>query len=230
MSDSESDHDYLDDEEIEPLQEGGWDGAPPQNVPTKNKEPSQEQITQAIADMISSDKYTEEYINDVISGKKLPPGLEYDMNKTVNQMTTNGLEMQSDEIKLMSYENKKKLTQCSGCARCYNSDMITRNDQLCWHCFFWMNYDINARPFCDGNEGLTIVQYILKCHEEHNEHICTKHTEHGGCFLCEYKLSIPILCVKDEHLLVPEKEEPTEIITNELDVPRETFNTVSISI
>ena len=108
--------------------------------------------------------------------------------------------------------------------------MITKNDKSCWHCFFWMNYEIHMRPYSDGPEGLTIVEYILKCHEEHDASTCTKHTERGGCFLCEHKLSFPILCVKDEHLLKPKEEiiDVAKIETN--DDPVEKFDKITINI
>ena len=197
-----------------------------------NDEPTQDQITQAIADMINSDKYTEDEINDVICGKKLPPNIKMPENKNKTRINTVGIEINDPLIKTMPLAEKAKLKQCSMCARVFTLDMITRNDETCWHCYFWMNYDIDKRPTCDGPEGLTIVQYILKCHEEHDSNNCVKAASYGDCFLCDYKLGRPILMVRDEKLLDEQKEpEQPKAVVDDLSTKTENkFKKITISI
>lgn len=198
-----------------------------------NNEPSQNQLTQIIADMISSNKYSEDEINDVICGKKIPPEIigKLQVNIKKQNIDTVGVEINDPIIKSMTRDDKLSIKQCSMCARCFNKDMITCNDEICWHCYFWMNYDIDKRPICDGPEGMTIVQYILKCHEEHDTNNCPKFSAYNNCFLCDYKLDHPILCVQNEELLKSQSSEPEKVNTNELSTPRiEEFKKITISI
>jgi hypothetical protein len=109
------------------------------------------------------------------------------------------------------------LKYCEMCGKFYSDDMICytgldkesllknkkQNDDgtMCWHCFFWLNYDVSNRSVSDGVYGMTIAEYVLKCKDEHNTETCTRRTQHGGCFLCEYLLEFPIIDIRDAHLL-----------------------------
>ena len=172
----------------------------------KNKLTADE-LTLVIADMINSNKYTDDEINDVICGKNEPPNIDI-LNKNKKKIIdTNGIKPDDPVIKNMTTAAKLDVKQCSACGKIFSKELITKSDNICWHCYFWMNYDIKFRAVCDGPENVTIAEYILKCHEEHDETKCTKFSSYKECFLCDYKFKRPILCIKDEHLLKPKKEE-----------------------
>lgn len=113
---------------------------------------------------------------------------------------TEGLDDNDQLFKILSSTQKKTLKKCNFCFKNYSHDMIVDAesiDIMCWHCLFWLNYDINSRKDVDGNLGMTISDYIFKCQENHNMELCTKRTDQGGCFLCEYKLGYILPDIKD---------------------------------
>lgn len=86
---------------------------------------------------------------------------------------------------------QKNLKKCMVCYKNFAHKMVVDSEAaepMCWHCLFWLNYDPSSRKDVDGNLGKTIADYILECHDQHNIETCTKRTDQGGCFLCEYKL------------------------------------------
>lgn len=75
------------------------------------------------------------------------------------------------------------------------------NDQTCYHCYNWMNYSIYSRDGIDGKNGnMYIVDYILKCRDDHDPCECDKNSEMGGCFLCDFILGEPI-----DKIMYPER-------------------------
>lgn len=106
---------------------------------------------------------------------------------------------------IVDVNSKKNTMMCIYCEKYYGIDMVTdkyAEDMMCIHCFFWMNYDMKLRKTCDGGTiGITIVEYVLKCSEQHDSTKCKRHTNHGGCFLCEYKMGIKIENIKDSDKL-----------------------------
>jgi len=126
----------------------------------------------------------------------------------VEPLSTEGVKEHDVAYSKLSYAARKTLQYCEMCGKYYSGDMMVADGKKnkddgsnCWHCFFWLNYDINNRPVCDGVFGMTIVEYVLKCHDEHNIASCTRRSDHGGCFLCEYKMDFPIIEIRDGHLL-----------------------------
>lgn len=115
---------------------------------------------------------------------------DYEDNKIneIIEITTDGITDQ--QLSNLCSEEKKNIKKCGFCFKNYKINMIVDVDTdeiMCWHCLFWLNYAPDVRKQVDGNLGMTIAEYILQCHEYHNVDNCTKKTDQGGCFLCEYK-------------------------------------------
>jgi len=134
------------------------------------------------------------------------------MNKNHNveialeHITTDGAS--ADELANVGSDILKSLIHCTFCNFYYKQDMIVpfqknddnnnnnnnknnkNNDEQCWHCFYWMNY--GSRKEVDGKYGNTIGDYIIKCKDVHEMNKCTRNSDSGGCFLCEYNLGLPI--------------------------------------
>lgn len=128
--------------------------------------------------------------------------IETDIKETnmSNVITTEGLLDNDNIYKKMSFQQKKNTRKCTFCFKNYNVDMFVDYESIelmCWHCLFWLNYDINNRKDVDGNLGMCISEYIHKCQQDHNIELCTKRTDQGGCFLCEYKLGYVLTDIKD---------------------------------
>jgi hypothetical protein len=155
----------------------------------KEKTVDKSKYTMSIANM---KKYAGgDYINS-FSEYKVKPDFKLSTDGVLNDGTTH---IPSSVI--------NSVHSCVYCNKIYTADMIMDihdiNDKSCWHCFFWMNYDISMRKTCDGAMGLTIADYILKCTDDHVIEGCIRMSDVGGCFLCEYKLGLPILSIKDGH-------------------------------
>lgn len=138
--------------------------------------------------------------------------LNDNVNNNVNNKIDNNINNKEDNVLISTegiseednivsnYVRSKNLKKCDVCQRYYSLDMIVDPeglDSMCWHCLFWMNYDITCRKDVDGNLGMCIADYIYKCEKDHNMEICTKRTDQGGCFLCEYKLGYILSDIKD---------------------------------
>jgi hypothetical protein len=109
---------------------------------------------------------------------------------------------------------KYGLKQCGFCNKFFKQDMIIPNksggqdDTQCWHCLFWMNYSVQTRKQVDGSHGMTIADYIMKCKDIHEIKTCTRNSDSGGCFLCEYNLGLPLTDIKDVYKLNRSSEIP----------------------
>lgn len=138
---------------------------------------------------------------------------QFQLQNALAQVTTEGVS--AHEMAELQLENSKnELKQCSFCNKFFKQDMLVpvfenkNEDAQCWHCLYWMNYSINTRKQVDGAYGLSIVEYIIKCKDIHEMDLCTRNTDSGGCFLCEFNLGLPITDVKDLYKL----KDPSSVI------------------
>lgn len=167
-------------------------------------------------------------LNSEYDNEKTDSGISDSENEDVEQkpkneysqeISTEGITMEEMSELDINIKNLN-LKQCTYCNKFYKEDMIipviddTNNESQCWHCLFWMNYTIPSRNLVDGTYGMTIVEYILKCKDVHEIASCTRNSDNGGCFLCEYNLGIPITDIKDLHKLNSETELPNDPIDN----------------
>jgi hypothetical protein len=150
-------------------------------------------------------------VKKVIPKAKIHKYKKPNINQAINfSITTDGIYNTSEAYANLSNNQRAKLVICDFCTKCYEPDVVFKDDPeniLCWHCFFWMNYDINKRADCDGTQGVTIVDYILKCGDKHKFQECTRNSDHGGCFLCEYKNGLEIENIKQKEKLYGDKNE-----------------------
>ena len=133
------------------------------------------------------------------------------------KLSTEGYSEDSLEFSNLPDASKKYMSQCGTCMKFFSPTMInyiSKEELLCKHCFFWLNYDITLRKETDGMYGTTIAKYILNCYTDHDSTKCSRMGDHGGCFLCEYKLGIPILDIKDAEMLDKEKLDKLNSQTN----------------
>lgn len=96
-----------------------------------------------------------------------------------------------------SFYKNVKLDQCSYCGHYYKQDMVTvyNSEISCYHCIFLFNYETSCRKKVDGTYGMTIVQYIAKCKNDHDVDLCY-HT--STCFICDYMSGVVLENVKVE--------------------------------
>ena len=93
------------------------------------------------------------------------------------------------------------LFQCNMCAKYYNNELkviydnTKLDDTSCYHCYYWIHYDVSNRLTMDGLYGLSIFDYIISCKDQHNPESCTRL---NSCFLCDYLNNKPITNIKDE--------------------------------
>lgn len=124
-------------------------------------------------------------------------------------VTTDGIEDTDKSYALLPYNVKKKLKRCDLCGKYFNDDMVLQmaeDDIQCWHCFFWLNYDVSKRVEVDGTYGITIVEYIIKCKDSHEQDKCKRNTDSGGCYLCEYLFGGDITDIKDRELIYGDED------------------------
>jgi hypothetical protein len=108
-----------------------------------------------------------------------------------------------DDLQQLNID-KINLHQCLICFKYFKEDMVVPldgQDQQCWHCLFWMNYSIDLRKQVDGAYGMSIAEYILKCKDVHTSDTCTRNSDNGGCFLCEFNIGIPITDINNLDIL-----------------------------
>jgi hypothetical protein len=97
------------------------------------------------------------------------------------------------------------LARCTYCGKYYQVAMITfdgQGQEQCLHCLFWMNYDETSRLEFDktcSQQGIGIAQYILDCNEIHNIATCIRGS--AGCFLCDFKMKVPICNILNPDML-----------------------------
>ena len=159
-----------------------------------------------------------------------------DANENIEQtnailLSTNGFLEDDINYKKLAYVTKKTLKSCGMCGKLYTNDMIiyiNDNELTCYHCFFWINYDLSLRDIADNTVHLTIAEYVLKCKDDHDITLCTRHINHG-CFLCEYKTGFSIINIKNAKLIYEETEE-TEILIDDDNIYNEIQNANDIVI
>ena len=118
--------------------------------------------------------------------------------------------MALEEAQKVANTGKIPLAQCDTCGKYYakqgTNSMMTyeymEGQPVCFHCMFWMNYDVTTRGNVDGVFGKTIVGYILQCKDYHDKITCTRHTNNGGCFLCDYLNGAPVEGVIESDMLL----------------------------
>ena len=141
------------------------------------------------------------------------------VEEDVNNVSTEGVT--DHEYANFSDEQCKQLRQCHICNKYYKLDMMgTENhkdkddkgkdnfDEICWHCYYWINYAPDVRNKVDGKNGHYIVDYIQKCKDIHELDKCSRNTNSGGCLLCEFNMGLPIVDIKNYNKLtntVPDK-------------------------
>lgn len=112
-----------------------------------------------------------------------------------------------ENINLTSINN---VTQCHCCSKYYNKSLIINDtdgmgEQMCKHCFCWLNYDVETRLDFDNKcialHGFCIAEYILTCYEAHDTNTCTRMTDKGGCLLCDYILNLDITNILNKEML-----------------------------
>ena len=134
----------------------------------------------------------------------------------LNQITTEGVtQAELDDVDMLGV--KKHLKQCTFCNKYFKNDMIITDpqnkykvatDSECFHCLYWMNYQIPVRNQVDGKYGIGIADYIMKCKDVHELDKCTRNSDSGGCFLCEYNLGLPITDIKELYKLNKSSDVP----------------------
>lgn len=145
-----------------------------------------------------------------------------EIHENINNIITEGLN--HSDYKKMSKDKISNLAMCSNCQKYYNTDFfvaLENDDDICQHCFFWINYDEDSRLNIDkkySNFGITVANYVITCHQNHNFETCTRRTDTGGCLLCDYKLGIPIQNILNPELLYPPELSESK---NQLDEPKE---------
>jgi hypothetical protein len=118
------------------------------------------------------------------------------------EITTDGVIY--DKYSKLQRAQKDSLRQCSFCVKFYKPDIVVKSlvfggaDPVCYHCIYGLNYATNLRTNVDGLDGLTIVDFILKCSEEHDIEACTRKPE---CFLCDHITGTTITGIKDDYKL-----------------------------
>ena len=125
------------------------------------------------------------------------------VDKYLDGVTTKGISNGSFEFKKIPYNSRKVLSMCDFCGKSYKKDMIVEHnaDITCMHCFFWSHYHVERRPEADGVYGPTIVDYIIKCRDEHDMYECTNSYYNGCCFICDHFAGKELLCVNNTHKL-----------------------------
>jgi hypothetical protein len=165
----------------------------------------------------------EEYISNSDSENEeeikyqfLEEEIQEDNKQNINinmTITTDGINETDESYYKLEKSLQNLLNKCSMCQKLYDKNMINNLDDsynlICWHCFFWINYDVSLRSQCDGTHGLTIVEYVLKCRKDHNTNKCTRNSDSGGCFLCENIIGLDILNIIDGEKINQDQDKNT---------------------
>jgi hypothetical protein len=126
------------------------------------------------------------------------------MQNSNDVVSTDGIpQYMFDDI--MDKNLRNSLGHCIFCTKYYSEDMLVPEDKnkerQCYHCLFWMNYSTESRKLVDGKYGMLIVDYILKCKDIHIVADCTRNSDSGGCYLCEYSVGLIPTDVKESNKL-----------------------------
>lgn len=139
-------------------------------------------------------------------------------------LSKDGLSATDAEYANIPQEKRGKLKSCMYCGKFYNPEMMTNpfeeQEAQCWHCYFWLKHDLQFRESCDGELGMTIVEYILKCRDDHKVELCKRNTDGGGCFICEHKQGLDIPNCKDGHKINSKK---TVVSSTNSEMPKLVF-------
>jgi len=145
---------------------------------------------------------------------------QYNKEELENNRATHINGITYEELKSnMQYNKQIQMVQCSYCQKFYHKSqqpkMITmefsEGEPVCFHCIFWMNYDVSTRPQVDGVYGMTIVEYVVECKDFHDKALCTRNSDAGGCLLCDYLNGMPIDNVFGAEVLIREIAEPEPV-------------------
>lgn len=115
-------------------------------------------------------------------------------------VSVNGITYEELQQGKIARGDHHKLGQCMYCQKFYYKalggmmtyDFDPSGEGVCYHCIFWINYNIDTRPMVDGAFGKTIVEYIVECKDSHDKESCTRDSAEGGCFLCDCLNGKPI--------------------------------------
>ncbi len=108
------------------------------------------------------------------------------------KITTEGV--YQDSYKNVNLAKISDLCQCHWCGKYFSNDLILKelDSNVCKHCFFSVNHDEVTRLTFDkecSKKGTGIALYIVECKDSHNTEGCLRHPH---CYLCDFKLGIPI--------------------------------------
>lgn len=107
-------------------------------------------------------------------------------------ITTEGLSQ--DSYKNVNLAKIKDLLQCYWCGKYFSNEIVLaeKDGSVCKHCVFSVNHDESTRMAFDvecAKKGTGIALYIVECKDAHNTENCSRHPH---CYLCDFKLGIPI--------------------------------------
>jgi hypothetical protein len=126
------------------------------------------------------------------------------MKEEKNIITISSDGIYQTEFNKYSRELTTNLKECTTCSRFFNSDdLFPLEENLCIHCFFWLNYSIENRHIADiaySDFDIDIPNYILKYKNKHVMNPCPK-SGVGSCFLCDYNNNIIIENINKKNLL-----------------------------
>jgi hypothetical protein len=133
------------------------------------------------------------------------------INDTTNKIQK--LNIPTDGLDQINVNLINVVKQCNYCQKWFANKLIVddKEGQLCKHCLYWVNYDERARLEFDKKcitQGFCIAEYIIEYNETHNSNKCTRNSDSGGCFLCDYKKGIPILNIMNINMLKQQKYVP----------------------
>lgn len=138
------------------------------------------------------DNLSKTLINNNNSSHILIPHDEIDTDETENfdiknnsdeYIFNNGLT--ENEFQTCDSSKTINLNQCMYCTKYYPQELVIiyNSDNVCYHCLFYINYDISTRDSVDGVYGLTISEYVINYRNTHDINNCPR--DGVGCFLCD---------------------------------------------
>lgn len=157
--------------------------------------------------MIESNYISEdnqESLNDSFSmSSNSEDSFEFIKKNKYIELDENGIS--NEEFNKLSIKDQGKLNvkYCEICDRFYKNNFVILSDYgyICYHCLFWLNYSPNQRKQVDGTFGMTIAEYIMTCKDNHDKEKCTRNSDKGGCFICDYLNGIKIEGIKYPNIL-----------------------------
>jgi len=131
------------------------------------------------------------------------PGINKPFKMKQPDITTNGIDAsQIVNTFPSSVIQSMGIKTCDTCGKYFKQDMLAYlydEHPICYHCIFFLHYDLNSRQVVDGVVGKKIVEYIIECQDDHE---CTKCSRQGNsCLICDHKLGIEIEGILNPELL-----------------------------